>query len=185
MPDELNLLPTSRRRVLARRVSLEVVRRFLQVIVFNLVALTAVGVVAVVVLQILVLTSSHDGTVELDEYVSQYQRLRDDIAEQNLLLSDMERLGSQRVVWPEWFSSVFAVMPPGTAIEQMSGNFEQRTLTFSGEAAARSTLVVLEDKLGDLPWVKQVTAPHSNLLERINPAYQFILTAQLDIEEEE
>lgn len=171
---ELNLLPTSRRHSLAQELVLNAMVRFLRSINAGLLVVTGSGIVTIVILQILVTLLSSFTTDKLAAEVKHYQDLRTQIAKQNESLTVMGTLSGGTVAWSQLLPDLFSSMPPGTKINQLNGAVTTETkLSFSGQALSRSALVVLQDRLQNLPWVKSVSAPNSNLLERINPTYGF------------
>lgn len=171
---ELNLLPPARRRYLAQQLMLNAAVRFLHSVNLSLGIVTAAGLTAIVILQILVTLLSSATTTILADEVKNYQELRTKIAKQNENLSAMAKLSKDQTVWSEIFADLFSTMPPGTKMSSISGEANVITkISFSGQAFSRSALVVLQDRLQNLPWVKEVQAPNSNLLERVNPTYTF------------
>lgn len=182
---ELNLLPDERRQALTRQLVINSVNHFLRSIVASLVIMTTVGVFAVVVLRSWAAASSRETTQMLEEQVEKYQALRGEIAVQNENLKFMSELTSNRVVWAPLFTDVLRALPPGTKIQQLGADvgIESR-LSFTGQAVARSALVVIEERLKELAWAQSVRAPHANLLERTNPQFTFDVTLRSSAEGE-
>lgn len=171
---ELNLLPPTRRRQLSRQLAMNSVVRFLRGIIVGLLIVSVVGVGAAVTFQLLGLFLSSATTAELGVQVKRYQELRTQIARENESLEFMAKVSRDRVLWSELFADLYATMPPGTQINAMTADLiPQPKISFSGVAVSRSSLVVLEERLRALPWVAEVKAPSSNLLQRNNPAYLF------------
>jgi hypothetical protein len=174
---ELNLLPPARRSFLAQQVVLNAIVRFLHSLNVGLGIMTGMGLVAIVVLQLLVTFLSGSTTVLLAGEVKHYQDLRSQVAKQNQSLAQMVTLSTNQIVWSNLLPDLLGTMAPGTHVQQIAGTeTTATTLVFSGQASSRSALVVLQDRLGHLPWVQSVVAPDSNLLEPVNPNYTFTLT---------
>jgi Tfp pilus assembly protein PilN len=181
---ELNLLPPERRRHLARQLIINSMTKFLRGVLWALVVVSLTGVGTIVFLQIWVAFVSTSATVMLKERVGRYQELRGQIAKQNENLGFMADVSSKRVIWSDLFADFYSVMPPGTRVQSLEGSITPNPrLTFSGQAISRSALVVLEDRLKQLPWVSQVEAPNSNLLQRANPLFMFDVVLKADKEE--
>ncbi|MBI3255751.1 MAG: hypothetical protein HYZ63_02160 [Candidatus Andersenbacteria bacterium] len=171
---ELNLLPPERRRHLARQLIINSLNKFSRGVLWSLVVVTVAGVAAAATLQVWVAFSSTTATELLKERVATYQKLRTQIAKQNENLDFMAKTSTDRVLWSALFADFYSVMPPGTRIQNLGGKIlPAPQLSFSGQAVSRSALVVLEDRLKQLPWVSQVKAPNSNLLQRANPSFGF------------
>ena len=175
MNKELNLLPPDRRLFLTRQLVINSVNRFLKTVVWSLLAMTLVGVFSIVVLRLWLVFSSDRVTVSLATEVAKYQGLREDIATRNNVLLQMKTVSDERVVWSDLFPDLFVALPPATTISRFSGDVltSNPKLTLSGQSVSRSALVVLEDRLRKLEWAQDVSAPNSNLLERVNPTYVF------------
>lgn len=170
---ELNLLPPERRRHLARQLIINSLTKFLRSVLWSLALISVAGITIIVLLQIWIAFSSTSATALLKEQVKRYQELRTQIAKQNENLGFMAQISAERVLWSDLFADVYSTMPPGTHIQTFGGKLTPTGLAFSGQAISRSALVVLEDRLKQLPWVKQVKAPNSNLLQRSNPTFSF------------
>lgn len=173
MSKEINLVPLRRRRQLIRRFYELELRRFVMSLLLATLLVTVSGVVAVVGLQVMAGVIGGAAREELDTAVIDYRAETRLILEQNAEIVEMQRHHEQRLEWSGWLPDVFASLPGGVVISQLSGAREGRELQVVGHAPARSAVIVLEDKLKTLPWVKTIEAPHSNLLERLSPEFIF------------
>lgn len=173
---EINLLPFSRRRILHRLYIEESIGIFFRrlLVMTSFVTAAAVLSLAVIVFSTRLTSTEVDDT--LAERVASYQNLRGEIALQNQALQEMKEAIEQKIEWSAFFQDTLEALPPGTVVREMSGDNAARRVSISGTAAARSSLIVLEDRLRALAWVAKVEAPHSNLLERVNPPFSFTLT---------
>lgn len=149
--------------------------RILKTALIGLVLLSAGALVIGAVLWGLTLTYAGSGTNELEQEILKYIELKTLIAEQNQLLSLVDRLGRARVVWSDYLKVFLTVVPPGTTINSLSMDTTSGQVVFSGEALTRNALVVFEERLSQLDWVETVTAPRRNLLQKSNPEYSFEL----------
>lgn len=171
---ELNLLPPDRRHQLSQQLVLNSLVHFLHSALLGLGFITLVGATLGITFQVLGTYLSTQTTAALDVQVKRYQEVRTQIAKENEMLAFMASATKERVLWSALFPDIFATVPPGTKVSGMGANLlPQPHLSFSGEATARASLVVLEDRLKQLPWAQGVTAPSSNLLLRVNPTYTF------------
>lgn len=171
---ELNLLPPERRRQLSTQLVLNSLIYFLYSILLGLGLVTLVGLTLGVTFQVLGTYLSTQTTVTLEGQVKRYQEVRTQIAKENESLLFMAQANQDRVLWSVLWPDVFPALPPGTTVSGVSGNIlPQPHLSFSGAATSRASLVVLEDRLKQLSWAASVTAPSSNLLQRVNPTYTF------------
>lgn len=175
MSTELNLLPPDRRQILTQRLIWELLGRSLTSLAIGLAVITGVGVVLIGGLQLLAWTTARGTPAEFEQALARYQELRDVIAEQNVALNEMSALSSQRIVWSQLVPTILATFPPGIVVRTMTAEAASRRFTFGGVAATRSTLIVLAERLKVLPWVDELTAPLSNLVQRDNPPFQFNL----------
>jgi Tfp pilus assembly protein PilN len=176
MSDQLNLLPPERRRLLLRQVFFTSLQKFLSSLLVGLGIVTACGLVAGGTLLIWSWAVSPANEGELQAAVKQYQARRDEIAGQNEKLKVMQDLHNNRLVWAPKLENLSTVIPPGAILTQVAADSVSGHLVLSGQALARSVLIVLEQRLQVLPWVDQVDAPPSNLLQRESPIFDFDLT---------
>src|SRR3989344_422484 len=174
IPRELNLLPPSRRRHLARQLVINALARLATSILWAFIIMAMAGVVTGAILQVWVALSSTTTTALLAERVAHYQAFRTAVAKKNQDLNFMAEVSTKRILWSAYLADLHSTMPPGSRIQALSADLSPAPrLTFSGQAVSRSALVVLEDRLKKLPWVKMVEAPNSNLLQRSNPGFSF------------
>lgn len=176
MSKEINLLPLRRRRQLARVFLERQLRRFVTSLLLGSVLLTLTGVAAAVGLTVAGAVLFPQVAEELDQTVIDYRGETRAIQMRNALIVEMQQYNDKRVVWSERIPDVLALLPGGTELHGVNGVLASRRLVVEGQAAARSVVVVLEDKLKTLPWVKNIGAPHSNLLERTGPEFRFEIT---------
>jgi hypothetical protein len=174
MPQELNLLPPSRRTYLVGQLMIGAVHSILRSLIVASILVTVAGVGAIAFLQFMIAASSSNGSVVLAQKIKAYQDLRTGIATQNASLKTLNSLSNDRIVWSKLWPDLFAALPPGTVMFSLSADvLPSPHFSFSGQALARSALVVLQDRLHLISWVDIVNAPDSNLLDRDNPKYQF------------
>ncbi len=180
---EINLLPPARRQSLRSEVALLSFARFLSTLIVALGTLSGAGLLVAAVLWIFGLTTTGAASDELKQNIAAYQQLRDTIAAQSVFVTTVHTLSQERIVWADFLEKFFAVVPPGVEITAMGGTLDLagshlRDVHFSvsGQAVARSTLTVFQDRLQSLPQVQAVEAPSSNLILRDNPLYRFTLT---------
>lgn len=177
MPFDLNLLPQSRRAALARQSIIASVHRFLVSITMGLLLLTLVGVSSFGVLQSIIRTLSHEKEAQLHLAVSQYDALQQSVDADNAFLAFVADLVRGRREWGEKVYDLLTGIPGGIRIHALRGQGEDKpTLSFSGQAATRNALTVLEQRLKSISWVQSVDAPNSNLIDRTNAPYEFILS---------
>lgn len=177
MPRELNLLPPSRRHYIDRQLVVDAVSKLLATLIAAWTIAIVAGAIAIGVLGFLITTTSSGVAGTLTQKVKTYQDLRTQIGAQNTTIKTMQTLTQQRVVWSDLLPDLFNALPPGAVITRLTLTAQGvPRLSFAGVAPARSSLVVLQDRLGLIEWVQAVAAPDTNLLERDNPAYQFDLT---------
>lgn len=182
---EINLLPPTRRRFLARQRIIQAISRVLRSFIIGLVILSLCGGVSTALLRWLTATASQSTTEKLDQSVQEYRRIRDEIGEDNKLIEAAHALDRQQVVWSEYLSELLGLIPPGVTVTQIKGDADgERQLSFQGQAVSRSTLVVLQKRLQELSWVVDVRAPHTNLLQREHSEYFFELSLAGDPQQE-
>ncbi len=145
------------------------------------------GVAAVVIIQALLIAASAETSVDLSKEVSTYQTRRGELAKQNITLNYMHDLSTKQVKWSEKLDEFLALIPPGVTITQISGQevASELQLSFRGVAINRNMLIVIAERLEKLPWVISVKAPHTNLLKRESPPYQFTVVLSNNQETEE
>lgn len=173
MSKEINLLPLRRRRQLARAFWERQLRHFLVSLLWGAVLLTVAAVSAGVGLSVSSAILFPQVRDELEQAIIDYRKETKSIQARNALVTEMQTAHTERIAWSERLPEMLAILPAGTTLEDMSGVLAGRELTIAGRAAARSTVVVLEEKLRALSGVKAVEAPHSNLLERTGPEFRF------------
>lgn len=179
MPFDLNLLPPSRLAALLRQEAVLGIHRFLVSITMGLVLLTLVGLVSRGILQHLIRTISHEQEAQLEQAISQYGVLRESLTADNAFLSAVSGLVHSRQQWGEKVYDLLAVVPGGIRINAVRGQSGKKpSISISGQAATRNALTILEQRLKTIPWAKSVDAPNSNLIDRTNAPYEFILPLQ-------
>ncbi len=176
MISDLNLLPPHRRQALAMRSAIAGAHRFLTSITMGILLLTLAGGVGLGLLQSIISTSSYEKSAQLERVVSQYDALQASIAAQNALLSSMDQTLKNRFVWSDKVYELFTVTPGGVHIQNIRGDGNEKpSLSFSGQAATRNALIILEQRLKGISWAAAVDAPNSNLIDRTNAPYEFII----------
>jgi hypothetical protein len=149
--------------------------KFLRVVIVGLGGLVMTAVLAWIGLWITSETMSRSTEADLRVEVDNYNRLRVVVARENAVLELVNGLAKDRVEWSLVLSDLLRIVPPGVTIVNMQTNVNESLISFSGSALNRSSLVVFEDRLRVLPWVKEVVAPRENLLSRIKPSYNIRL----------
>lgn len=179
MAHELNLLPPSRRQFLDRQLVVDGIGKLLQTLIIAWTIVIVAGVATAATLTFFIMTASSGVAITLAEQVKVYKDLRTQIGVTNTTIKTMQSLTNDRVVWSTLLPDVFASLPPGTLVGRVSMLVNPAPhISFAGSAAARSSLVVLQSRLGLISWVGSIDAPDSNLLERDNPSYQFDITVK-------
>lgn len=181
MSTELNLLPPERRRVLTRHLVWESVSRVLASLAIGLAVVTVAGGILGASLQALTWSAARGTQAEFSQALGRYKELRDAIASQNVVLAEMSQLSEARIVWSQLAPAVLAAFPPGVLVKTMAAETSTRKFSFGGVALARNTLIVLAERLRVLPWVEELKAPLSNLVQRDNPTFQFDLIIKKDM----
>ncbi len=175
MARHLNLLPVERREHLRRGALLVSSVRIVKTLLMGLGVMSGGAVLIGLSLWGLTFTYASSGSSELEQQVGAYVQLKDIIARQNQVLNQVNRLGSERLVWSDYLGGFLSEVPPGTTINILTADTTSGMVTFSGEALTRNSLVVFEERLSQLEWVASVAAPRQNLLQRSNPEYSFEL----------
>lgn len=178
---ELNLLPAPRRLTLRREVAVHSLIYFLSSVSLGAGIATGVGVLILLGLMSYAWRLNAAG-VHVEQAVAEYQVLREEIAEKNVLLNYIHGLSTNRFAWGTFLTDLLATTPAGIEIGSVSGSSIVRDnktndvlLILNGQAAARGTLTIFADRLRLLPGVTQVDAPNSNLIKRENPLYRFTI----------
>lgn len=138
------------------------------------------GLTLIIGLQIMAYVAARSSGNTLEQEVTSYQEFRDDIISKNKLYEMLYEINGERLVWSDNLRDLFAVLPPGLTVERITIDavVGEPALSFSGRAVNRNTLIVLEERLSTLAWAQGVTAPHTNLIDRLNPSYVFKLTVK-------
>lgn len=177
---EINLLPPDRRRRLRRESVAVSLADIGQGINTGLLLVTLIGVAIIFSIWLFSVASTPTTKEELNQVVVRAQQLRDTVAEKNAVYERLADIGQTRVVWSNVLHDLLAATLPGVTVHQLSGKLgleegavNSGTLSFSGGAITRGTLIKYEEQLRSLPWAREVTAPSSNLLERTSPTWQF------------
>ncbi|MFH1354002.1 MAG: hypothetical protein ABIH36_01820 [bacterium] len=178
MNRKLNLLPPGRRLSLRQEVLLSAANRFLRRVAVSLAVLTVLAALAGVGMWGASLLTGRTAEAELAQQVAAYHKLKSEIDSQNALLELVDDRIRGRNVWSDLIPDLLDIVPPGITIDALRAGEETKTITFSGTAGARSSLVVFEERLRLLPWVQEMTAPRTNLLGRVDAAYTFGLTVK-------
>jgi hypothetical protein len=175
MSKHLNLLPPERRAHLRRGAFLVSAVRIVHQLIIGLGVLSASGGIFIVGMWLLAITFTGSGSTQLQDKVTQYIELREEVSEKNELLQMVNRLGNDRIVWSDHLVEFLEVIPPGTTISSLTGDARVGIFEFSGTAITRSALVIFEERLNQLSWVNSVAAPRRNFLKKDSPKYTFEL----------
>ena len=176
MSKEINLLPLARRRLLIRQFFERKLLGFLISLILALGLISAVAIFSIVGLQITGSLFFESVRNELEEAVVAYRVETRSIQDMNRVILEMKARHDERLTWSHLLQDIFVSLPPGTTLEEMSGNSDSRQMIIRGLAPARSALVVMQDRLRELPWVQNLIAPPANLLERENPEFNFFIS---------
>jgi len=180
---EINLLPPTRRQQLRNETVVVSLQRFVGSLNIALTGVTVCAVVAAIALTVAIPLVGRQGTDALDEVLQEYQQLQTVVTEQNRILTQLSLLGSERIVWTARMREIIPLLPSGVRIQYLAGNNDaggvgpagQPQLILRGQAATRTTLVLLQNRLQDLSFIEQVISPTSNLIERENVNYDLTL----------
>lgn len=177
---EINLLPPERRQSLRREVTINSLLYTLSSLTFAVLAMTAVAAACWAGLTVYGWRLEATGQEQVDTTITEYQQLRDQIAERNQLLEYIQGISANRLSWADLVADVLTTVPPGIEIGGITGTaalqgntINEALFTMSGQAAVRSGLIIFADRLRLVPGVTAVDAPNSNLIKRENPLYRF------------
>ncbi len=177
MTSDLNLLPPSRRQALASQLMMQNTHHFLSSVTMGLVLMTLMGVLSLGVLQSLISATPPEKSAQLDQVVSQYTALRESVGTQNAFLSVVGEMGDKRLLWSDKIYELLGSIPGGVHIQAIRATTgDAPSLSFSGQAATRNALIILEQRLKGISWASSVSAPNSNLIDRTNAPYEFIIS---------
>lgn len=175
MSKEINLLPLPRRRQLARRFFEHTLLRLGISVLLGLLVVTLVGVATLVGFTIASSVLFPAVRADLEQAIIDYRAETRAISERNALIADMQKQHEAHLTWSQYVPDVLKALSAGTEISELAGDYSAKKLTLSGRAVARSSLIVLEDKLTALLWAQAVEAPVTNLLERLSPEFTFLV----------
>lgn len=175
---QLNLLPPGRRLGLRQEILLSAIIHFLHEGAVGLVMLAALAGLTAVGMWVSSFLVGQTAESELAQQVASYHEIKGEIKSQNALMEFIDGQMGGRLVWSDLIPSLLATVPPNVTIDTLRVDRDTATVSFSGTAQARSSLVVFEQRLRLLPWVVDITAPRTNLLGRVNAAYTFSLTTE-------
>lgn len=172
---EINLLPPSRRKTLKKQWLRHASLQFLNHIIVALGVVTVLGIATGGVLQVLVLVTPTSAESVLSSLVGQYQTARQEILQKNLVLREISATTTSRVVWSDTLSELLSAIPPGTNVRSIQSIGNPPKLTFAGTSVNRNSLIILQTRLQQFSWAKEVTSPLQNLLDKENPEYSFAI----------
>jgi Tfp pilus assembly protein PilN len=179
----LNLLPLERKAVLRKELGIAAALRITLNIFWVILSVTLVGVSLWGVIWMMDWRREETADVLLVKQVREYNEWRNAVTSQNTLLHAIDNLGETRVLWSQVIASLLKTVPPGTSVVTLTAEMRagEAILSIAGQAQTRNVLVLFEERLRELPWVREVEAPRKNLLKRINADYEFKL--YLDVKE--
>lgn len=182
MLHEINLLPPPRRRSLQREVTLRLLLRVLTTLLQSTIALGTIGLIILIGLMSVSWRLTATSQTQVAAVVADYQKLRDKIAENNILLQYVQGLSENRHEWSVLLADLMRIVPSGVEVSSLSGTSTVRdntmndvTLNIHGQALSRGTLIIFANRLSGLKGVTAIDAPNSNLIRRDNPLYRFTL----------
>lgn len=180
---EINLLPPARRQQLRNEAVVISLQKILKNINSSLLVLTLIAVGAGMTLTVLASIINRGEATELEAALADYQRLREVIVAQNTKYQYVAEVGSERLVWVDLLRQIIPTMPSGIRIEGLAGQVSHdekgavasANLIMRGGAATRTTMVLWQERLRELPVVQDIVSPTSNLLDRIDLTYDLTL----------
>lgn len=158
MKDDINLLPPGLKSRRRRRILLQHVGGLLR-------RLTMVAGVTVVLLGITLMLLRHQVTQLSGS--KEASTVSDDVdasvRSTNTFLQALDAHQSQIRPWTPQVQEVLQALPSGALLSTLSVDEATDTLLLAGSAPSRATVAAVEQKLRELPWVKDVAAPLKNL----------------------
>ena len=177
MSSDLNLLPPERKQVLAQSRLLLNANRFVLSVLMGLVLISVVGGVSVLVLHGLLTIAVDSAADDLARTKQEYDTVLQSVNQENIVLTKMTELQQAHVQWIPTVAELVSTIPAGVTVTTMQGQTDpEKTISFSGIASTRNALIIAGQRISLLPWVGSVTAPDSNLIDRVNAPYEFRIT---------
>ncbi len=176
MSVSLNLLPPERKKLLAKRRITARANASLLMLFVGLLLITCMGAGSIVVLRYLYNREQVAVEDDLLRATAAYGELRKEVGQKNALLNTVRGLSGMGIAWSEKITDLFGAIPPGVRVVSIQGNAEKEPfILFSGQSPTRNSLILLEKRLRELPWLASLDAPNSNLIDRVNAPYEFRL----------
>lgn len=88
-------------------------------------------------------------------------------------LRNVQTIQANFVKWSELMVDLSRVVPPNVQLSYLDLEQNNHTFNLTGLAAARDDYLKLQANLEQLPYLKNVSSPLTNLLQRTNVNFQF------------
>jgi len=180
MIKHLNLLPPNRRSHLRREAVWGAIIKISRTLALGVSLVTVAAIVAWLIIWILSALATQSTQQKLTQEIQVYNDLRRVIDDKNEVLSVLAQRGSDRIVWAEKIAQVLGQMPADSVVHNIDASRDSRSLTLTGQAPLRSSLVIFEENVSDLPWLAEIDAPRDNLLSPVNPLFIFTFKVKDD-----
>ena len=165
----LNLLPPEKKRALQTGFIMAYAQTMM--LLFFVIA----AFVAVMFLSVrLLLKSNYDGlTAQSSGAADEADGVATDIKQINAYIKRLESLQARFTPWSDVIARIGDTMPPGVVLETMSFAAKDGKIVMRGIADDRADVLQLRQNLLALPFLKNVSNPLSNLLQRKDVRFEF------------
>lgn len=168
----INLLSSTKKNKLKSLIKFLFVKEYLELVLLAACLLAIFDLAAFTIMTQVVNDLSNSSLLVTKDFSS----LNREIASINKLLKSVSVSGSQFVPVTPWFAELVGILPADIRLTNFSIDRMAGTVSFSGLAATRETLVEFQKLLAALPWIKDVNVPHSQLLQKENVTFEITAT---------
>lgn len=169
IPIRLNLLPEEKRRAHRRMIYMQFTKNMLEVLLILLCLSSIILMFGLRLLQNRVQDMASGRLVAESAYVKTNREV--DVV--NAAIRAVERTQDAYVYWPPILAGLSNAIPPTIRIDALSVDVERRTVSLSGFAPTRDTLLLLKQSLEKISWAMPFGIPIQQLTEKENVSFSF------------
>ena len=171
----LNLLSPAQKQALRARVIYAMIERLMIAFV------TSLLVASILLLLIKIELTQNLGGVQTRQILSsEYVTVNNDIRQLNQQINRVESLQKLAISPSSLLRDVAERTPPGVRVTGMDFDVKSQSMRLNGTAVGREDLLKYEEAMRTSPFVKSLQSPISNLFQKTDINFQFLIVLNVD-----
>lgn len=145
---------------------------YAQTIVFIVFIVVAIISATLVSLELVLRNTETDLKQQTSSSTEQYDSITSQIAQINKYLDRIDKIQGQFTDWSAVLEDVAGAAPAGARFDAIHVG-KDKSISVQGTAPTRQDVLTMQNRYEAMPFITGVTAPLSNILEKVNPRYEF------------